>query len=123
MNDIILIFKALSDKNRLRVFIALTKYDELCACQITELLKITGATASRHLGILINAGLIQSRKEGRWVYYKIIRSNVNFETVLVWIKDMLKDDLEMLSDQKELEQIMSLEREIICKKQRGESCC
>ena len=65
------ILKALSDKNRMRVVAALWRFDELCACQITELLNVSGATASRHLGILQKTGLVESRKEGRWVYYKI----------------------------------------------------
>ena len=46
------ILKALSDKNRTRVVAALWRFDELCACQITEFLQVTGATASRHLSIL-----------------------------------------------------------------------
>jgi ArsR family transcriptional regulator, arsenate/arsenite/antimonite-responsive transcriptional repressor len=43
MNDLLSILKALSDKNRLRIFYALLTYEELCACQITELLQVAGA--------------------------------------------------------------------------------
>ena len=63
--------KALSDMNRLRIVTALGHYEELCACQITELLQVTGATVSRHLGILQHAGVLNSRKEGRWIYYRL----------------------------------------------------
>ena len=69
MKTISLICKALSDQNRLRVVMALMTYDELCACQITEFLQISGATVSRHLGLLANAGIVSSRKEGRWVIF------------------------------------------------------
>jgi len=48
MEKLLLILKALSDKNRLRIFYALLSYQELCACQITEFLNVAGATASRH---------------------------------------------------------------------------
>ena len=49
--------KALSDRNRLRVVAALMNTSELCACQISELLGVSGATASRHMDLLIRAGL------------------------------------------------------------------
>jgi ArsR family transcriptional regulator len=61
------LFKALSDMNRLRIVVALGRYEELCACQITELLQVTGATVSRHLGVLQHAGVLKSRKEGRFL--------------------------------------------------------
>ena len=60
------IFKALSDRNRLRAVSPLMQVNELCACQITERLQVTGATASRHMGVLISAGLVCRKKDGRW---------------------------------------------------------
>lgn len=65
------VIKAASDSNRLRILMALHNCNELCVCYIVELLEVTGATVSRHLSILSNAGLINSRKKGRWVYYRI----------------------------------------------------
>lgn len=87
MEKMISIFKALSDQNRLRVLAALASCPELCACQITELLQVSGATISRHLEILIAAGLVSRRKEGRWVYYRLKTSNNDFEAVMDWIKN------------------------------------
>ncbi len=66
MNKVLEQFKALSDRNRLRVA-TLLHIDELCACQIVELLEVTGAMVSCHMGLLVRAGLVESRKEGRWV--------------------------------------------------------
>ena len=63
MDKLTAIFKALSDRNRLRIVSALMKCDELCACQLTELIQVTGATASRHMGVLISSGLVDSRKD------------------------------------------------------------
>ena len=71
MKNTLSLLKALSDKNRLRVVAALLSTHELCACQIKELLKITGASVSRHLALLIQVGLVDSRKKGRWVYYRL----------------------------------------------------
>ncbi len=59
MNDLLLILKAMSDKNRLRILRALLTHEELCACQITEFLEVAGATASRHLSLMVNAGILK----------------------------------------------------------------
>lgn len=63
--------KALADRNRLRVVAALMNTTELCACHISEMLGVSGATASRHMELLIRANLVDSRKDGRWVHYKL----------------------------------------------------
>lgn len=63
--------KALADRNRLRVVAALMHADELCACHISEMLGVSGATASRHMELLIRAELVDSRKTGRWVHYTL----------------------------------------------------
>ena len=63
------ITKALADENRVRALLALRK-GELCVCQITELFGLAASTVSKHLSILYQAGLVESRKDGRWVYYR-----------------------------------------------------
>ncbi len=123
MDTILLTFKALSDRNRLRIFAALTQYDELCACQIVELLQVTGATASRHLTQLVHAGLLQNRKEGRWIYYSLNDTNFNSEVTELWLKDRLSKSDDFYSDLENLKKITTLVREDLCRKQRGESCC
>jgi ArsR family transcriptional regulator len=115
------ILKALSDKNRLRVVVALSRYDELCACQITELLGVSGATASRHLSVLQSAGLVQSRKDGRWVYYS--RSPSFPRPVFQWLEKTVQPSAELQADFQTLETIIKMTREELCRKQRGETCC
>ena len=68
MEQTLNILKALADRNRLRIVIALEDYGEMCACQITELLQVAGATSSRHLSLLVNADIVKARKEGRWIF-------------------------------------------------------
>ncbi len=91
MNRILKITKALSDRNRLRIVMALNKHNELCACHITELLNVAGATASRHLGLLVSAGILKSRKNGRWVSYWIQSSHTN-DTIIEWLKSEMEMD-------------------------------
>ena len=122
METTLAILKALSDRNRLRIVAALNRYDELCACQITEVLQVTGATASRHLSVLQHAGLVQSRKDGRWVYYSLTRPEGS-EPVFQWLEKTFQTSEELQNDFQTLENIIEMTREDLCRKQRGENCC
>ena len=64
------LFKALADRTRLRI-LALLAEGEVCVCDINQALKIPQPTASRHLAYLRRSGLVQDRREGLWVYYRI----------------------------------------------------
>ena len=61
MDEIINIAKALSDSNRIRTLLALRK-QELCVCRIIEILNLAPSTVSKHIAVLKNAGLVESRK-------------------------------------------------------------
>jgi ArsR family transcriptional regulator len=63
-------FKALADETRLRI-IKLLEVREMCVCEIMIALNLTQPTASHHLGILENAGIVKDRKKGKWVFYSI----------------------------------------------------
>ncbi len=121
MNKVLSQFKALSDRNRLRGVAALMHIEELCACQIIELLDVTGATASRHMGVLLQAGLVKSRKEGRWVYYRLVDSSESL--LFQWLGNELKCAVDLETDRALLEDIVACEPEELCRRQRGEACC
>ena len=70
MRITVAITKALADENRQRILAAL-EYGERCVREITELLNLSPATVSKHLSILYHARLVDSRKEGRWVYCRL----------------------------------------------------
>ena len=123
MDDTLLKLKALADRNRLRIFLALTWYDELCACQITELLQVAGATASRHLGILVTAGILKSRKESRWVYFSLDERSRDMDGILGWLLPRVRTSEQVQTDLAVLERIMALDKEDLCRMQRGETCC
>lgn len=63
-------FKALADETRLRI-LKLLQVREMCVCEVMFALDLTQPTASHHLGILENAGILKDRKEGTWVFYRI----------------------------------------------------
>ena len=70
MRDFMAISKALADEQRVRVLLALQR-GELCVCQVVELLGLATSTVSKHMSILKQARLVESRKEGRWMYYRL----------------------------------------------------
>lgn len=95
--------KALSDRNRLRIVAALMNEEELCACHIAELLGVTGATASNHMGLLIRSGLVESRKDGRWVYYRL--TDAFPPLIFQWLEPKLKTDRDIKADLRKLKKI------------------
>lgn len=120
MASVLLITKALADNNRLRIVMALKESCELYACQIIELLGISGATVSRHLSILSNAGLLQSRKEGRWMHYRLADNNAELVVceALNWISHSLKNSKESAKDIQRLKTILKTDPETLCARQR-----
>jgi ArsR family transcriptional regulator len=65
-------FKALGDETRLRI-VALLSHGELCVCHLEEALRLSQPSVSRHLGTLRTAGVVQNRREGSWIYYRLAR--------------------------------------------------
>lgn len=66
-------FKALGDETRLGI-VNLLRTREMCVCEIMAALNLTQPTASHHLMILENAGILKDRKEGKWVFYRIVEA-------------------------------------------------
>ena len=64
------IFKAFCDENRIRI-LQILKGGEKCACRLLEALNITQPTLSHHMKTLLDSGIVNGRKEGKWMYYSI----------------------------------------------------
>jgi DNA-binding transcriptional ArsR family regulator len=69
--DVTKIFKALSDETRMKIAYSLTLEEELCVCDVANIVGATTATTSHHLRHLKNLGLAKYRKEGKLVYYSL----------------------------------------------------
>jgi len=70
LNDIALVQQALADPVRLLI-VRLLVERELCVCEIQSALKEPQYKVSRHLAVLRNAGVVQSRKQGLWMHYEL----------------------------------------------------
>lgn len=112
MFDFINICRALSDENRVRILMAL-RGRKLCVCQITAFLDLAPSTTSKHLSILRQARLIESRKNGRWVYYQLAESARTSQAVreaLVWMRQNLERDAVLLEDEARMAAILESEK-------------
>lgn len=64
------VFKAFCDENRLQI-LEMLRSGEKCACKLLEELQISQSTLSHHMKILCDAGIVQGRKDGKWVHYSL----------------------------------------------------
>ncbi|MDU2672166.1 MAG: metalloregulator ArsR/SmtB family transcription factor [Clostridium sp.] len=84
------VFKALSDQNRLKILHILSD-GERCACELLKHFDFTQPTLSHHMKVLIECGLVYSRKAGTWNHYSLIEQNtdelVKFLEEIVVLKD------------------------------------
>ena len=112
MNVILKIFKALSDKNRLRILLMLTK-KKLCVCEIQDILGVTVSTVSKHLSILRDIGFIVYEKEGKWVNYSLNTDSKDFvlNQIILILPFYLNDDELIKSD---LEKVNTVCRQNLC---------
>jgi ArsR family transcriptional regulator, arsenate/arsenite/antimonite-responsive transcriptional repressor len=118
VNLIISIAKALSDLNRVRVISMLTA-GELCVCQVTEVLNLATSTVSKHISILKQAGLGDARKEGRWMYYRLVdHPSQAARQALDWVRVHGPEDPMIQKDQKALDRILKMDKEHLCRNQR-----
>jgi ArsR family transcriptional regulator len=74
LDDLESLFKALADSTRLRI-LGLLLTGEVCVCHIHESLRITQPKASRHLAYLRRSGLVETRRQGLWIYYRLTDSS------------------------------------------------
>ena len=115
MYEFLSIAKALSDENRVRALMMLS-HGELCVCQLIEMLGLAPSTVSKHMSILRQARLVQARKEGRWMYYRLPNGDVP-QCVLVaiqWMRNAIAGDKQIVADDKRVKRISKLDRDKLC---------
>jgi ArsR family transcriptional regulator len=118
MYDFLAITKALSDENRVRLLMALSS-GELCVCQIIELLNLAPSTVSKHMSILKQARLVESNKNGKWVYYRLPdETSAVAAEAIAWATKHLTSDAAIGKDAKSLKTILGQRPVEVCRKQR-----
>jgi ArsR family transcriptional regulator len=81
-NRVDLLFRAFSDRTRLRI-LHLLRGGELCVCDLIDVIGAPQAKISRHLAYLRKAGLVRARKEGLWQYYTLVEPRGTFHAKLM----------------------------------------
>jgi len=125
MRDFLNIAAALADENRIRALLAL-RHGELCVCQVVELLDLAPSTVSKHLSILRQAGLVESRKQARWMYYALPqRPDPDVRRAIDWAWQSLEKSPQAQKDNARLVKILKENPEDLCRRQSGRSknCC
>ena len=96
------LFQALGDKTRLRI-LNLMGEQELCVCFFVEILAQPQPKISRHLAYLRKTGVVTSRREGKWMHYRIaLPSNPHAREVLQGVLEWLSEDKVMQADRARL---------------------
>ncbi len=115
LNNLTEIGQALSDGSRVRALMSLRK-QELCVCQLIDLLDLAPSTVSKHMAILKQAGLVETRKEGRWVYYRLSEPDEHSSAAqaLHWLQDTLIRSPQIREDDRKLREILATDLEVIC---------
>ena len=115
MRQLVRTTKALADESRLRIIGAL-RGQELCVCQLIDMLQLAPSTVSKHLFILRNARLVYGRKEGRWMYYCLNMSGAPpaVAGALAWVIRSVADDPIVAEDDTRLNAILSEPAESKC---------
>ena len=119
MRSTLRVTKALADIQRVRILMMLEP-GELCVCQIMEVVGLAPSTVSKHLSILSTAGLVDSRKEGRWMYYRLPEgtSGAFVRPVLKWLGDTLRKDATIEQDATKLKAVVACDPGSLCRRQR-----
>ena len=91
------IIKALSDSNRMKI-IDILSCGEKCACDILEHFEFSQPTLSHHMKVLMDCGIVTSRREGLWTYYSL--NNVNCNKLIFFIMNLVTDTEECVCREK-----------------------
>jgi len=84
-----LMFKAFGDESRLRIIDLIRASDEICGCVLLEDLSISQPTLSHHMKILIESGLVTSRKDGKRTMYSLSRESI--QKPITVLEDLLNN--------------------------------
>lgn len=100
--DIERLLQALGDRTRLRLLNVIGD-DEICVCFFVEALGESQPKISRHLAYLRRAGIVTTRRDGKWVHYRVAKpSNPVAAEIIAGLRRWMDSDPEMVSDRERL---------------------
>jgi ArsR family transcriptional regulator len=104
MRNLALFFAALADENRLRL-LYLMKEGEICVCYLQAVLQTNQPKISRHLAYLRRAGLVEARRDGKWMHYRFKKLEAGREKILSETLHGLEKEPLIKTDRRRLDQI------------------
>lgn len=112
--------KAVADPTRIRIA-KLLQAGELCVCQLTTVLGLAPATVSKHLALMKGAGLLQSRRDGKWVYYRLAERDFtpHARRFLDLLSASLDDDSTIAADRVLLGRVNKVPLTLLCDQGRA----
>lgn len=118
LRELMWVTKALADENRVRLLMAL-RGGEVCVCQLVALLDLAASTVSKHLSILHQAGLVEARKNGRWIFYSLAgeRASSLVAAALAWVEKSLEGDARVVQDDERLREVLARDPGELCRSQ------
>lgn len=115
MNELVVTAKAFADPTRVRILAAL-RGGELCVCELSDALGVTQSTLSTHLQVIRDAGLVQTRRDGKWIYYTVSAEMEQLlESVFGFFASTVKNDSTLRRDRQQLAARL--------KERKGGACC
>lgn len=115
MRDLELVLKAAGDPTRARI-LKLLEGGGLCVCQVQAVLGLAASTVSKHLAILRTAGLVEDRRDGKWIEYAIAseRRNAYAAPLLAMLRGPLDRDPAVVADRKRLREVKAVPKDELC---------
>lgn len=88
------VFQSLADPTRLRLLNILRQAGEVCVCELVDALQAPQYNVSRHLHVLAQAGLLEDRRCGKWIYYRIAKTLKPYQRAVLRALDELREERE-----------------------------
>jgi arsenate reductase/ArsR family transcriptional regulator len=115
LRDLELVLKAAGDPTRTRI-LKLLEGGGLCVCQVQVVLGLAPSTVSKHLSILKSAGLVEDKRDGKWIQYTLLKEERNpyANPVLAMLRGPLDRDPAVVADRRRLREIKKIPLAKIC---------
>jgi ArsR family transcriptional regulator len=115
MRELELALKAAGDRTRARI-LKLLEGGGLCVCQVQAVLGLAPSTVSKHLSVLKHAGLVEDRRDGKWIEYSLASAerNPHATSVLAMLRGRLDRDPRIVADRKRLRDVRRVPMTELC---------